>query len=37
MDLRIEQAADDDRAVMAAMLEICGLSSFGILAPGTLY
>lgn len=37
MDSRIEQAADDDRAAMAAMLAACGLSSFGISTPGTTY
>ena len=37
MDLRIERAVHDDRDAMARVLEACGLSSFGILAPGTLY
>lgn len=37
MDLHVERATDDDRAAMAAMLEARGLSSFGILAPGTFY
>jgi len=37
MDLRIERATHDDRDAMAKMLDACGLSSFGILAPGTLY
>ena len=37
MDLRIERATHDDRDAMAKMLDACGLSSFGILAPSTLY
>ena len=37
MDLRVERATHEDRDAMAAVLEVCGLSSFGILAPGTLY
>lgn len=37
MDLRIERAIDDDRDAMAGVLTACGLSSFGILAPSTLY
>lgn len=37
MDLRIERATSDDRDAMAGVLETCGLSSFGILAPSTLY
>lgn len=37
MELRFEQATHGDRDAMAAVLEACGLSSFGILAPGTLY
>lgn len=37
MDLRIERATPDDRDAMARVLEICGLSSFGILAPSSLY
>lgn len=37
MELLLEQATRNDRDAMAAVLEACGLSSFGILAPGTLY
>lgn len=37
MDLRVEQATHDDRDAMAAVLEACDLSSFGILAPATVY
>lgn len=37
MDLRVERARQDDRDAMTEVLEACGLSSFGILAPGTLY
>ncbi|MFI4885506.1 MAG: GNAT family N-acetyltransferase [Steroidobacterales bacterium] len=37
MDLRVERATTADRAGMVTVLEACGLSSFGILAPGTLY
>ena len=35
MDL-IERAIPGDRDAMVTVLEACGLSSFGILAPGTL-
>ena len=37
MDWRVERARSDDRDAMAALLGACGLSSAGILAPGTLY
>lgn len=37
MDLRVERARDEDRDAMATVLAECGLSSFGILEPGTLY
>jgi N-acetylglutamate synthase-like GNAT family acetyltransferase len=37
MDWRIEQAAHEDCAAMAAALAACGLSSSDILAPGTMY
>lgn len=37
MELLLRQATQDDRQAMAAVLEACGLSSFGILAPDTLY
>lgn len=37
MDWRVERARSDDRDAMAAVLGACGLSSAGILAPGTLY
>ena len=37
MDWRVERATHDDRDAMATVLGACGLSSFGILAPGTLY
>ncbi len=37
MDLRVERATDEDRDAMATVLAACGLSSFGILIPGTLY
>lgn len=37
MDLRVERASSADRSGMVTVLEACGLSSFGILAPGTLY
>lgn len=37
MHLRVERAGSDDHAAMTAVLEACGLSSFGILAAGTLY
>lgn len=37
MDWRVERATHDDRDAMAIMLGACGLSSVGILAPGTLY
>lgn len=35
--MRVEPAGHDDRDAMAAVLETCGLSSFGILAPATRY
>ena len=37
MNLQVQQAMQDDRDAMAAVLAACGLSSFGILAPCTLY
>lgn len=37
MDLYIQRATDDDREAMARLLEACGLSAAGILAPETLY
>lgn len=37
MELRIERATHDDRDAMAKVLVACGLSAFGILAPGALY
>ena len=37
MDWRIDRATHDDRDAMADVLEACGLSSAGILAPGTRY
>ena len=37
MEMLLEQATQNDRDEVAAVLESCGLSSFGILAPGTLY
>lgn len=37
MELRVERARDGDRDAMAAVLAAGGLSSFGILSPGTLY
>lgn len=37
MDLRVERATADDRDAMTAVLSACGLSSAGILAPGTIY
>ena len=37
VDLRVERATDGDRDAMATVLAACGLSSFGILHPGTLY
>lgn len=37
MDWRVEEATLEDRDAMAAVLGACGLSSIGILAPGTLY
>jgi len=35
--LQVEQATHEDRGAMVTVLESCGLSSAGILAPGTLY
>lgn len=37
MDLRLARATCDDQPDMATVLEACGLSSAGILAPGTVY
>ena len=37
VDLRVERATDENRDAMATVLAACGLSSFGILNPGTLY
>lgn len=37
MAWRMERATHEDRDAMAAVLEACGLSSVGILAPQTLY
>jgi N-acetylglutamate synthase-like GNAT family acetyltransferase len=37
MDLHIERATHADRDAMTKVLDDCGLSSFGILAPSTLY
>lgn len=37
VDERVERATPADRAGMVKVLEACGLSPFGILAPGTLY
>jgi len=33
----LDEATEGDRDAMAAVLEACGLSPSGILAPGTLY
>lgn len=35
--MQVQQATYDDRGDMVTVLEACGLSSAGILAPGTLY
>lgn len=37
MNWRVERAKHDDRDAMTTVLGACGLSSFGILAPETLY
>ena len=37
MDLRVERAISADRESLTVLLEACGLSSRGILAPDTLY
>jgi N-acetylglutamate synthase-like GNAT family acetyltransferase len=37
VDLRVERATEEDRDAMTNVLTACGLSSFGILNPGTLY
>lgn len=37
MDVRVLRATPADHAGVVAVLEACGLSSYGILAPGTLY
>lgn len=37
MDWQVQRATLDDRDAMATVLAACGLSSFGILSPGTIY
>ena len=37
MDWQVQRATLDDRDAMATVLAACGLSSFGILAPDTIY